>query len=167
MKKKILLCVLAIVELFTITGCGRKNSKEEGKSNHPNQTGYVEGKYFIDELTFNLYDGFKESFNENIYQLADDNNGIAIYFYHDKDIKTSIEDYINSDPHDFLPDTKNINPIVINGNEWYKGTTKDNAYLYYIKLDNDVYSIMILPMFTTKTTLNNVISTLENSLYFK
>ena len=162
MKKKILLCLLVVVGLFTLTACG---SKED--SLHPNQTGYEEGKFFIDDLTFNLADGFTKSSQDNIYQLADDNNVIVIYFYHDKDVKTSLGEYIDKDPHDFLPNQKNINPTTINGNEWYKGVTNDNAYLYYIQLGEDVYSIMILPMFTTKTVLNDAITTLENSLYFK
>ena len=167
MKKKIFLCLLILVGIFTITGCG--SSKENGgkDSLHPNQTGYVEGKYFIDDLTFNLSEGFKEAFQKDIYQLADDDNVIVIYFYHDKDIKTSLEEYIDSDPHDFLPNKENINKTTINGNEWHKGVTNDNAYIYYTQLGNDVYSIMIMPMFTTKTILNDAISTLENSLYFK
>ena len=169
MKKKLLLSLLIIVCLLTITGCGSKENGDNGGkgSLHPNQTGYVEGKYFIDDLTFNLSEGCTPSFQENIYQLADDNNAIVIYFYHDKDIKTSLDDYIESDPNDFLPNKDNINKTIINGNEWYKGVTNDNAYIYYIQQGNDVYSIMIMPMFTTKTVLNDVITTLENSLYFK
>lgn len=162
MKKKVLISLLIVVGLFVITGCGSgKNSL------HPNQTEYKEGKFSIDNLTFNLYDGFKESIEENIYSFADDNNAIVIYFYHDKDVKKSLEEYIDSDPHDFLPNKDNLSTSTINGNEWSKGKTNDNAYLYYRLEGNDVYSIMIMPMFTTKTVLNDVISTLENSLYFK
>lgn len=164
MKKKLLLMLFVLVGVFTLTACG---GSDEKNSLHPNQTGYVEGAYSIDDLTFNLYDGFKQSVEKNIYSLADDNNGIAIYFYHDKDVKTSLGEYIDSDPHQFMPNQKKIEATTINGNEWYKGVTDDNAYIYYIQMGDDVYSIMILPMFTTKATLNEVISTLENSLYFK
>lgn len=169
MKKKILLCLSIVLGLFIFAGCGGSGENNNGPKNslHPNQTGYVEGQYFIDDLTFSLYQGFKPSFQENIYQLADDNNGIVIYFYHDKDVKTSLDEFIDSDPNDFLPNKEKIAVTIINGNEWHKGVTNDNAYIYYIQQGNDVYSIMILPMFTTKTVLNEVISTLENSLYFK
>ena len=161
--KKVLLSLLVIVTIFTLTGCGSSNSDKK----YSNQTEYVEGKYFIDDLTFNLPDGFKPSFQENIYQLADDNNIIVIYFYHDKDVKVSLEEYIEKDEHDFLPNKEKIETTTINGNKWSKGVTNDNAYLYYNQEGSDVYSIMIMPMFTTKTVLNELISTLENSLYFK
>ena len=171
MKKKLFIVLFVFIILFTLTGCG-KNEKindesKEKQENNQNQTGYVEGQYSIDDLTFNLSEGCKPSFQENIYQLADDNNAIVFYFYHDKNIKTSLGEYIDSDPHDFLPNQKNIEPATINGNNWYKGVTNDNAYIYYIQRGNDVYSIMIMPMFTTKTVLNEAISTLESSLYFK
>ena len=163
MKNKLLLSLLIIVSVFTLTACGSGN-----ESLHPNQTGYVEGKYAIDDLTFSLPDGYTKSQAEpNIYQLADDNNGIVIYFYHDKDIKTSLGEYIDSDPHYFMPNQKNIESATINGNEWYKGVTDDNAYIYYIQQGEEVYSIMIMPMFTTKSVLNELTTTLENSLYFK
>lgn len=168
MKKKILFVLLAIVTLFTMSGCGsKKESNDNKETQEENQTEYKEGKYSIDDLTFDLYEGFKKSYDDNIYQLANDENGIAIYFYHDKNIKTSLDEYIKSDPNDFLPNTDKISAITLNGNEWQKGVTNDGAYIYYIKRGNDVYSIMILPMYTTKATLNDVISTLENSLYFK
>ena len=66
--KKLLISLLAIVTIFTITGCGSKENSEKGgkDSLHPNQTGYVES-------------------------------------------------------------------TTINGNEWYKGVTDDNAYIYYIQ----------------------------------
>ena len=162
MQKKILFSLLVIVTLFTLIGCGSSSNKK-----HPNQNEYVEGQYFIDDLTFSLSDGFKESFQKNIYQFVDDNNVIVIYFYHDKDIKTSLEEYIESDPNSFLPNKENIKTATINGNTWSKGVTNDNAYLYYHQDGSDVYSIMIMPMSTTKTVLNEVISTLESSLYFK
>ena len=76
--------MLIIIGFFIITGC---NNEENKDTFHPNQTGYVEGQYSVDNLTFNLYEGFKQSFEENIYQLANDKNGIVIYFYHDQDIK--------------------------------------------------------------------------------
>ncbi len=163
MKRRILLVLVILIGLFIVTGCGN-----DDKNNlHPNQTGYVEGQYSIDDLTFSLYEGCKPSFQENIYQLADDDNAIVIYFYHDKDVNISLDEYIDSDPHDFLPNKENIGVSIINGNEWYKGVTNDNAYIYYIQYGSDMYSIMIMPMFTTKSVLEQVISTLENSLYFK
>lgn len=161
MKKKALLCLLVIVALFTVTACGSENSL------HPNQTKYVEGQYFIDDLTFSLSEGCKQSFQENIYQLADDDNAIVIYFYHDKDIKGTLDEFIDSDPNDFMPNKEKLEKTTINGNEWLKGVTDDNAYLYYIQHGNDVYSIMIMPLFTSKIVLNDLITTLENSLYFK
>ena len=175
MKNKVLLCLLLIIMLFTVTGCGPKrnvpdnreeNKNEAGATPSSGQTGYVEGEYFIDDLTFSLYEGFNK-IGENMYSLANDENGISISFYHDTDIHSDIYDYIKSDPHDFLPNTANITDKSINGNVWKAGVTDDRVYIYYIKRGNDVYSISIMPLFTTSGTLKEVISTLENSLYFK
>ena len=163
MKKKVFLVLLVLVGVFTLTACGG-NKKDDI---HPNQTGYVEGKYSIDDLTFNLSEGFKRIYEENFYELVDDNNDITIYFYHDKEVDVNINDFIEADPHGFLPNMEKMAVTIINGNEWYKGITDDNNYVYFIKLGEDVYSILILPTIATDATLTGVISTLENSLYFK
>lgn len=167
MKKKILAVLLVFVGIFTLSACAKNKDEELNGSTHPNQIGYVEGQYSIDDLTFNLYDGFAKIDENNSYQLLNDLNGIRIAFYHDKDVNTSLGEYIDSDPHEFYPNQKTINPKTINGNEWYTGVTSDNVYVYYHLVGTEVYSFSIMPMYTTSSVLNEVISTLENSLYFK
>lgn len=140
---------------------------DENKNTTANQNDYVEGKYFVDDLTFNLYDGFVTTNDKNRYQLANNENGISITFYHDKNVDMTLDEYIKSDPNSFLPNEDKIVDKTINGNVWKSGVTNDNVYIYYIKRDKDVYSISIMPLYAKRATLNEVISTLENSLYFK
>lgn len=50
MKKKIILCLLVIVALFTITGCGNNKTDKENTANNGNASSPIVGEYELQEV---------------------------------------------------------------------------------------------------------------------
>ncbi len=169
MKKKIL-CLLVLLTVFSLTGCGGSNEnspekKDEERESIKNQQGYQEGQYNIDNLTFNLPEGYTLD-GDNYYTYRDTSNALIVELYVDKDIK-NIMSFIKKDTHSFYPTVEELKEIVINGNTWLKGKTIDNTIVYYIKDGNKAYSIMLSPVFTTSGMFDKLVNTFETSLFFK
>jgi hypothetical protein len=166
MKKKLFLSLLVIVALFTITGCGSKeNSSGEERESVKYQQGYVEGKYSVGNLTFNLPNGYQLD-GTNRYTYRDDSNALIIELYVD-DNTGDLREFIKKDTHSFYPNMEALNEINLHGNRWLKGKTTDNTIVYYTKDGNKAYSIMISPVYTTSAKFSELESTFEQSLYFK
>ncbi len=176
MKKKIIFSLLVIVALFTITGCRSNNKpstntdkpedkKQEERESIKNQKGYQEGKYSIDDLTFNLPDGYTLD-GDNRYTYRDTSNALIVELYVDDHIE-NLKSFIEKDTHSFYPTIEALSDTVINGNTWLKGKTIDNTIVYYIKDGSKAYSIMLSPVFTTSGMLDNLVNIFESSLYFK
>lgn len=175
MKKKVLLSLLIIVTLFTITGCGSNNNKENSneignkkqveRESIKKQQGYQEGQYFIDDLTFNLPSGYELDGTDR-YTYRDTSNALIVELYVDNNVE-DLNAFITSDKHSFYPTIGDLKETVINGNVWTKGKTMDNTTVYYIKDGNKVYSVMLSPVYTTSGTFNELVTTFETSLYFK
>lgn len=174
--KKIIFSLLVIVALFTLTGCGSNNKtntntdkpedkKDEIRESIKNQVGYQEGKYFIDNLTFNLPDGY-ELTGDNYYTYRDTNNALIVELYVDEHIE-NLKSFIERDTHSFFPTIEGLSDTTINGNTWLKGKTIDNTVVYYIKDGSKAYSVMLSPVFTTSGMFDNLVNTFETSLYFK
>lgn len=133
MKKRIGLCLLLVVALFAITGCGKGDSKEKSVDNlHKKEFAdmrYNEPKNYSRKEPYDM-DGYKVlifHFNE------DENKSINLYYY-----KTTAS--INDDD-------KSYEEVTINGFKWKKfhdtdfGVTYDtyegvyNGALYRIELN--------------------------------
>lgn len=171
MKKKVLLCLLLLISVFTLAGCGSSENKDNNESgvereSKKNQIGFKEGKYSIKNLTFDLPDGYKSN-GDNSYMYTDDNNAIVVNVYVKENFEGTLDDIINKDYFKMFPNSKSLTDTVINGNNWLKGNSTDGATLYYIKDGNDFYGVSLEPLFTTKAMVNTLIETVEGSLYFK
>lgn len=172
MKKKFLLFLFIFTLLFTITACGSSNDEggkgkgDDQRESKKNQTGFVEGKYSIKNLTFNLPDVYKEE-DENVYSYIGDGNGIRVMLYVTENYEGTLDEFMNKDKDKLYPSLKTMNDTEIHGNHWLKGKSTDNDTLYYIKDGKDIYVIDLAPMFTTASVFNQLVTTLENSLYFK
>lgn len=169
MKKKILFSLCLIALLFSFTACGSSNSEkgnDEERESKKYQEGFVEGKYSIKNLTFNLPDVYNSDGN-NSYSYIGDGNGIRVEFYVTENYEGTLDEYINKDSNKLYPVFKSMEEQVLNGNHWLKGTSTDNDTLYYIKDGKDIYSIDIAPLFTTIDVFNELVNTIESSLYFK
>ena len=175
MKKKFILGLFILITLFTITGCGSNNNKENSnetgnkkqveRESIKKQQGYQEGQYFIDDLTFNLPSGY-ELDGADRYTYRDTSNALIVELYVDNNVE-DLNAFITSDKHSFYPTIGDLKETVINGNVWTKGKTMDNTTVYYIKDGNKVYSVMLSPVYTTSGTFNELVTTFESSLYFK
>lgn len=169
MKKRILIGVFFIAALFTITACGGSSTKDENgveRESKKNQEGFVEGKYSINNLTYNINDSFENQGN-NRFALNDGTNGIMIELFVNSSFAGTLDEYIAKDENHFYPNTKSLEEAIINGNPWLKGKTTDNGIIYYIKDGSSIYSIMISPLYTSKSFFDDLVTTFENSLYFK
>ena len=170
MKKKVFVLVFALLMVFSLTACGKSKEKEKDidveRESKKNQIGYVEGKYILKDLTFTLPDEYKQD-GENRYTYLTNENGIMVMTYVEEKYDGTLDDYIKKDKHALIPILNTLEETVINGNTWLKGKSNDNDVLYYIKDGTSIYVIDVAPVFTTTTILNNLITTLENSLYFK
>ena len=153
--KKVLLSLLVITLLFT--GCGSK--KEE--QNKPNTM------YSYNRLYFNLPEEYNKKTND-YYFINSEENGIkeviSVEFRLSQNIEDDIETFIQNDSS-WFPDTTSIVPTDINGQKWYKVNGKFGGFLYYIKDDKDVYSIIINPLITTNSRVYDTIGILEGNLY--
>lgn len=166
MKRKIIFGLCLIAVLFSFTACGSSKDEGSNRESKKNQEGFVEGKYSIKDLTYNIPDGFEVQGN-NRYALNDGTNGIMIEFYVNSSFEGTLDEYVSKDENHFYPDTKTLSGTKINGNNWLKGSTLDGGYIYYIKDGESIYSFMISPLYTSKSFINDLVTNLESSLYFK
>lgn len=171
MKKKVLLVLCLFAIALSFTACNSKNEDKESESvvereSKKYQEGFKEGKYSIRNLTFTLPDVYKSEGN-NRYSYISNENGIMVAFYVDTFNNKTLNEYISDDKYQMYPIINNLEETIINGNHFLKGKSKDNDTLYYIKDGNDFYLIALSPLFTTTSVFNELVTTLENSLYFK
>ena len=176
--KKIIISLIAVLAIFSITACKGKDtnntndkktktqeSKKQERESIKNQQGYQEGQYKIDDLTFNLPDGYELN-GDNRYTYTDTSNALIVELYVDDNVD-DIYTFIGKDKHSFYPTVEDLKETNINGNTWLKGETIDNAVVYYIKDGSKVYSVMLSPVFTLASMFEDLVNTFESSLYFK
>lgn len=80
MKKKLFICLLAVVMCFTLTGCGKDDGKKENQEETKNNFGTVEKVTVfdtIDKFNVELSNNGKHYFANNDYMIAE--NGLYWY----------------------------------------------------------------------------------------
>ena len=179
MKKKLLFLILL---LLLVVGCGAKKEKygvvstleqkEEEVKNSPEEekdddkgTGTVinKGMYTYEGLSFNLPSEFSKK-TDNFYYINNDEETISITFGVTTSVEDSLKDYLSNDSYRF-PDMNTLEILKINNVEWYKLNGEyGDIVLYYCKVENKIYYIVINPLLSTVNRIEEIEGVLEKSL---
>ena len=160
MKKKILLSLLSVLLLVVLVGCDNTSINEE----ESNETKKDNSHLCYEKLCFSLPNKYDVKEN-NVFVINDKIETIKVEISYKENVENELNDYIKSDSKNV--DLETISNVIVNEKEWTKAKGEGGKYLYYIKENNNVYTIEIDPVIDSEVRAKETMEMLEKTLSFE